>query len=264
MQGHFILHYRIIRKLGAGGMALLAVLAGGAILLCSAASAVRADGVTLLPVKDNTLYEPTLNATSNGAGDNFFAGQTATALKRRGLLAFNVADNIPAGATITSVTLTLHLSRTNPFLGAPAVVELHKLLAAWGEEGSDALGEEGSGAPADSGDATWEHAFFDTTLWSSLGGDFVVAVSASQTVGILNAVDSLNFYSWTGVQMVTDVQSWLNDPSSDFGWIIIGDENATATSKRFDSREDSISAFRPRLDIDFTPLAGSASYKSRG
>lgn len=241
------------------GRTLFAVLIGGAILLCSAPSAVWADGVTLLPVKDNTLYEPALPAVSNGAGNNFFAGRTGTGFKRRGLLAFNVADSIPAGATITSVTLTLHLSRTNPFLGAPAVVELHKLLAAWGEEGSDPLAEEGSGAAADSGDATWEHAFFDTTLWSIPGGDFAGTVSASQTVDTLNAVDSLNFYSWTDVQMVADVQSWLDDPSSDFGWIVIGDEDTTTTTKRFDTREDTIPSFHPRLDIEFTPLPTGVS-----
>lgn len=224
-----------------------------AIALACVASSAGTDSVTLVSSKDNTLYEDTLTFNSNGAGDNFFAGMTATGALRRGLVAFPVADSIPAGATITSVTLTLHLSRTNPFFGALATVELHKTLSEWGEGDSDAIGEEGAGILPDSGDATWVHTFFDTALWSNPGGDFSPGASASQAVDAFSVNDSLNFYTWTSTQMVADVQSWLDDPSSNFGWVVIGNESDLSLIKRFDTREDTMLLFHPRLHVEFTP-----------
>ena len=51
--------------------------------------------------------------------------------------------------------------------------------------------------------------------------------------------------------MTSDVQSWLDDPSTDYGWILIGDEADPRTRKRFDSRHNS--AAPPALVVDFTP-----------
>ena len=83
---------------------------------------------------------------------------------RRGVLAFDIAGTIPVGSTILGVTLSLNMSRTP--LSTPYTVELHKLLADWGEETSLASGEEGDGAPATTNDATWRHRFYDTIFWS--------------------------------------------------------------------------------------------------
>ena len=47
---------------------------------------------------------------ANGAGDYFFAGETAVGSKRRALLRFDVASAIPAGSTIVSAALVLSLS----------------------------------------------------------------------------------------------------------------------------------------------------------
>ena len=37
--------------------------------------------------------------------------------------------------------------------------------------------------------------------------------------------------------MIADVQSWLDSPANNFGWLILGDESGIATAKRFDTRE---------------------------
>jgi hypothetical protein len=191
----------------------------------------NADSVDINPIKDNTLYEydPTEGDLSNALGFHFFAGTTGTSELRRGVLAFDIAGNVPAGSTITGVTLTLNMSRTA--LTDPRTVELHKLLADWGEGTSQASGEEGMGAPATSNDATWRHRFFDTIFWTSEGGDFSTTVSASQSVG------DIGVYMWSSPQMATDVQSWLDDPSTNFGWLVLGDESINGTAKRFDTRE---------------------------
>jgi hypothetical protein len=57
-------------------------------------------------------------------------------------------------------------------------------------------------------------------------------------------------YSWDSTpEMVADVQSWLDDPATNFGWILVGDESQIMTSKRFDSRENPLVQNRPLLRI---------------
>jgi len=53
--------------------------------------------------------------------------------------------------------------------------------------------------------------------------------------------------------MVADVQGWLDQPATNFGWILIGNEAAPTTTKRFDTRESPISSNRPVLEVAFTP-----------
>jgi len=217
-------------------LVLAAALTGIASDLASAAT------ISIMPSKDNTLYEfdPDDGDHSNGAGFHFFAGETAMSELRRGVLAFDIAGSIPPGSIITSVTLSMNMSRT--ISETPRIVELHKLLADWGEGTSHAPGEEGDGAPATTNDATWRHRFFDTIFWAMQGGDFSPTVSASQSVGPLGQ------YTWSSAQMVADVQSWVNNPASNFGWLVVGDESAAGTTKRFDTRE---SASPPVLTIEY-------------
>jgi len=206
-------------------------------------TSVSAGIVNLTPSKDNTLYEydPLEGDMSNALGLHFFSGETAMGELRRGVLAFDIAGNIPPGSKITAVTLSLNMSRTP--LDNPRTVELRKLLADWGEGTSMASGEEGDGAPATPNDATWRHRFFDTIFWTTEGGDFSGTVSASQSVGPLGQ------YTWSSAQMIADVQSWLDNPASNFGWLVLGDESTVLTSKRFDTRE---SASPPVLTIQYT------------
>jgi hypothetical protein len=164
--------------------------------------------VTLNPAKDNTLYENPEGSLSNGAGDHFFAGKTNGGFIRRGLLAFDIAGNIPQGATITQVSLSLSMSRT---VAGNNTVSLHAVSSDWGEGASDAAGNEGGGAGSQSGDATWLHTFFNTNLWTAQGGDFASTASASTVVG------NVGSYIWSSPEMVTDVQSWLDNASTNFG-----------------------------------------------
>ncbi len=226
---------------------ILTALTVGAVLLKTPFAA--ADVVSLAPVRDNTLYEDAAGARSNGAGEHFFAGRTGQsgADRRRGLVAFDVAAAVSAGSTIESVTLRLYMSRSRS--GARSV-EVRRALAASGEGTSDAGGEEGDGAPSTAGDATWLHTFYPDSFWSSPGGDFAATASAALTVS------GTGFYSWSTTAMAADVQSWLDDPASDFGWVLVGAETAPGTAKRFDSRENPNTGRRPSLEITFTPPAG--------
>ena len=212
------------------------------------------DVININPSKDNTLYEfvPADGDTSNALGVHLFAGMTAEPEVRRGLVAFDIAGSIPAGSTITSVSLSMNMSRT---ISDARIVELHVLLADWGEGTSNADGQEGDGAPATTNDATWRHRFYDTIFWTTQGGDFSGTVSASVSVG------GIGQYTWTSAQMVADVQSWLNNPASNFGWLLLGDESTSPTSKRFDTRE---STSPPVLTVTYTPPTSTILLRAAG
>ena len=70
--------------------------------ISGAAAVSQADLVTVVSDLDNTMYSEN-GGTSNGAGTHIFAGKTKGDLGtmiRRGLVGFDVAGAIPAGATI--------------------------------------------------------------------------------------------------------------------------------------------------------------------
>ena len=208
----------------------------------------RADTVTLNPIQDNTLYQDDFGQTSDGSGQYFFAGRTAAGLIRRGLISFDIADNVPAGSTILSVTLTLHMSHVS-FSPPEVEVDLHQVVSAWGEGASVAPGNEGMGGPAMAGDATWLHTFYDTDFWAQPGGDFAPNVSGNA------AVLDVGFYSFDSQfnpGMLVDVQQWLDQPDTNNGWMVMmADEFFPLSAKRFDSRENTNPSFQPTLTVDY-------------
>lgn len=206
----------------------------------TAAGAATARTLTLEPAQDNTLYENETGNISNGAGQHLFAGKTNRGEIRRAVLAFDLSA-IPPGATVISATLTMNMSKS---IAGPLAVSLHTLETDWGEGASDAVGDEGAGAAAMPGDATWLYTFFDTASWTTPGGDFAAQPSATTQVG------GVGRYDWSSTGLLADVQRWVADPASNFGWIVIGDESADPTAKRFDSRENE-PANRPLLTITY-------------
>ena len=152
------------------------------------AGVTTATTVELTPSKDNTLIQAPVG-NSNGAGDGIYAGRVGSfgmGTFRRGLLAFDLSP-IPAGSTIDSVTLTLEMAQSQT--ADLFTISLHRVSADWGEAGS--VGS-GSGSAAHPGDATWLLRFFNTQAWTTAGGDFTPAPSASRSVG------GIGPYSWTG------------------------------------------------------------------
>lgn len=205
----------------------------------------QAQSVTITPSQDNTLYENASGSLSNGAGQYLFAGRTAQSSGsiRRAVLQFDVAGSVPAGATITGATLTLNMNRS---ISGAENISIHPLTTAWGEGASDAPGQEGSGAASTTNDATWIHAFFSTTNWTTAGGDFNPTASATTSVA------GNGFYSWASAIVTSDVQGWVTNPATNFGWIMIGNESSSTTAKRFASKEFATAANRPQLTINYT------------
>ncbi|MEA2463756.1 MAG: hypothetical protein QOJ98_1503 [Acidobacteriota bacterium] len=198
--------------------------------------------IVLTPSKDNTLYQSSDGSLSNAKGIHLFAGATGSRSLRRALLAFDVASQIPPGSRITRVTLELQLSLT---IAGPQPMTLHRVTADWGEGASGAGPvRDGVGTDAEAGDATWLHRFFPGQPWATQGGDFNAAADATAIVEESG--------SWQSSEaMIARVQGWLDQPSTNFGWIVIGNETRSTTAKRFDSREDDPASGRPALTVEF-------------
>ena len=174
-----------------------------------------------------------------------FAGKTREGDIRRSLIRFDVGAAVPAGSTVTAVSLTLTVSRS---IASATEIGLHTVLGAWQEGAADALGNEGSGAAAEAtdGDVTWTHRVFGSEAWDTPGGDFSPDASATVTVNGRGA------YPWDSTsQLVADVQAWLDDPTGNFGWLISGDESNNQTANRFDSSENPEPAGRPVLVVEY-------------
>jgi hypothetical protein len=215
---------------------------------CIAHSAAFAETLVVTASKDNTLYESTGAQLSNGQGIYLFAGLTDQGRVRRGLIAFDLSA-IPSNATITDVSLSLFLSRPRGDATAETI-DLFKVLKDWGEGNSNAGTPGGGGAPAQPGDATWLYNVFNTSFWDTPGGDASSTVSASSDVSTNN-----RNYIWSGSGMVADVQSWIANPASNFGWLIIGNEGNQQSAQRFHTSENTSN--KPQLTVTYN--VGSAS-----
>jgi hypothetical protein len=200
--------------------------------------------VVLTPAKDNTLFEASDGSLSNGSGVHLFAGATNSDQLRRAVMAFDIASQIPPGSRISGAVLRLQVSNT---ISGPQLLALQPLTSDWGEGSSDAGPvRDGIGSASRAGDATWIHTFHPDRFWSTPGGDFASTPDASTAVGLGGS------YSWgSSAAMIARVQDWLDRPSANFGWIVIGNEGSSRTTKRFDSREIRPDATSPALTIEF-------------
>ena len=203
--------------------------------------------VPLEPAKDTTIFSESV-LESNGAGGALYVGRTGTLPGggvRRALLAFDVGASVLPGSVVTNVSLTLHLGNVPSQSVASPTVSLHRVLKNWGEAGSVSQG--GKGGAAQPGDATWGSAFFTTDQWSVPGGDFVASASASHLMA-----DGATIQVWTSTpKLVEDVQSWV-DGASDYGWILISDEQTNFSVRQFSSGDSAADVLRPVLTIEYT------------
>lgn len=181
----------------------------------------------------DTYLDQKNSGSSFGNGTAIHVGRTGTdgnpAHERRGLIHFDIAGSIPAGSLINSVTLSMFLNQEAGSAGAgacpspvPNTIELRPATVNWTES------------------STWN------TMNANFGG-----ISASTTV------NGIGTKTWpTGgasdAFLVADVQNWLDNPGSNFGWMLKG-TNVNCTAKQLRSSEG---APVPQLQIDYTPGGG--------
>ncbi len=221
--------------------------------LIGLASMARAETVTVRPAADTTLFESAPN-DNMGGWTHVVSGTTGSQADRtrnRGLLRFDVAGSVPAGAQVISARLALEVVRipANVGGGGPvaSVFGLHRVLRPWGE--GDKLGDRGF--PADSGEATWNHRFAFAQSWTSPGGaagsDFAESPSATTAIS-----GKARYEFGPAPALAADVQAWLDRPADNHGWLLLSQsEGSQKTARAFGSREDPDHA--PQLVIEFEP-----------
>jgi hypothetical protein len=203
----------------------------------------------LSPLKDNTVFSENGNMSS-GAGTEMYIGRTgsnANNALRRGLLQFKL-DTIPSNAVISSVTLSITCTKYSSIGPANSPVGVYVAKQSWGEGLSVSLA--GFGAQATNGDATWSCRFSNgaggcTQSWTAGGGDYQVPNSASVSVG---GTGSYTFASNTA--LIADVKRWVDTPSLNFGWILVGDETTSNSARAFTAKEHTLKG--SKLTVSYT------------
>jgi len=144
----------------------------------------------------------------------------------------NFIAALSAGARVSSAELTLIVTKANT---GGLLCNLHRVLRSWAE-GSEIGG--GNGAPAVQGETTWLARFHPDTFWDAPGAtngiDFSSAPSATAVLGGAGSANVL-----TAPALAADVQAWLDQPASNFGWVLLAsDETVVQTARRIGSREN--------------------------
>lgn len=192
----------------------------------------RADSVTLRPVADTSLFES--NPENNlGRSAALPVGTINRGLKSRLLLRFDIAGAVPPGAAIVDASLVVKVVNAG---GVDSNFRFHRLRVDWGE----GVGTGNTGAAAGPSEATWKERFGSVSTWSAPGAaaptDYVAAPSFTLP---LRGLGEYTMVSGPETGMVSDIQLWLANPASNYGWIVLSDQEATPqTSKRLASRED--------------------------
>jgi hypothetical protein len=194
-------------------------------------AAATAQTVVSIPcAADATLYESATGSLANGSGTGLFLGLNAQNLARRSVLRFDVAAHLPPGAIVIATSLTLNITQSNA--ASPTTITGHRLLASFGEGPSSPPGNGGAGTTPQAGDSTWLHRFFPGSTWSTPGGDFDPVPSLTAEMPITGSFSSEPLRAANEV-----VQSWLDSPATNFGWLLKVDETAPVPARRIESRE---------------------------
>jgi len=198
------------------------------------AGTARADSLILNPAGDASISEKNLN-TPMGYESTLEAGTTGPSAgykSSRALLRFNPTNSVPTNAIVTSAALILTLTQDPP-TQTNLWFDLRMLLRAWSESV-----------------VTWTNRLSPAAPWSVPGGaapaDYASTVTQSN---LIRGVGSYTFAS--NSNMVADVQSWVSNPDSNFGWILICQQQGLSQRERkFGSREDAANA--PSLVVQYT------------
>ena len=234
-------------------VARVAIFTSLSLLIAAESSA----ATTSIPAsRDTSIYQNSPNNSAGGAA-GIFAGTNGQGSPRRGMIKFDVASIVPAGARIIAADLRMYLGNASN-LTALRTIGIHQLNVDWGEgvsgSSNPAIGGGGNGFAAGAGDATWNERLSGSASWASPGatGDFNPVASATTTAG--RALDSPFFWLSTP-RLVSDVQGWLDAPATNFGWALVNtNEISPQTVRVFYSSEATQTSTGAPLDPSWRPM----------
>jgi hypothetical protein len=205
--------------------------------------------ITNLPAADASLMEVAPD-NSNGGQPFVMAGRTQNSPRVRALYRFDLTA-LPTNTVVLGGILRFDCTgqSSEPMCVTNSTMGLHRMLRAWGEGTNAPTMNPGQGAPAQPGDATWNHAFYPTNSWSASGGLSDVDFAASESSFALVSAPNVTYAFESTPEFAEDLRMWVENPALNFGWMIIGTEDVICSAKRLNSREDANS--QPQLEIEF-------------
>lgn len=160
--------------------------------------------------------------TTNRGTETTFVVDTAVGVEtdqRKGLLKFDIST-IPVGSTVVGAYLDLWISAEGQGF------KMHRMLISWDE--SSTYNSLSGGVDND-------------------GVDAAVAIDAQNAIN-LDTIVSVTLK--TNLALST-IQGWVNDPSTNYGWLLEQISSATGDGLQFDSRQSITASRRPKLTIRY-------------
>ncbi|MFE6074186.1 polymorphic toxin type 8 domain-containing protein [Paenibacillus sp. NPDC057886] len=194
-------------------------------------------------------------ATDTTLGVGLYKDATSSNIIRS-LIQFDTST-IPQGAKVLTADLNLWLASVSNNTNVD--ITLNSVNKAWTEYS-----------------ASWMYADA-TNLWSKLGGDFNASQVATTSVGPLTSL-SAN-YKWS--LPANMLEKWINDPTSNKGFMLKSNSETTNSYKKFISGDDTSNPdYTPLLSVTYTsasrlglkdywtydshPIANGTSYTNLG
>ena len=188
----------------------------------------------ITPLADTYITQQFPDGNNAGATELICGAQGGMAgnARNRPLFKFDPADSIPQGAKITGVRFTIVITKAPP-AGIDSRFGLRRVLRDWNVT-----------------QTTWKLRLAPSVAWGAQGGaagtDYSNAISASALIS-----DEGPYVYDSTAALVADVQSWLDDPATNFGWILISDQESQAFSaRRLASANHGTDL--PALEVDYT------------
>ena len=209
----------------------------GAVFLASFfafAAAALGGTVTLSPLADSEMRQ--LSPDSNfGSATAMVSGQVGSGGHfevRRALLRFDLRGQIPVGAIVNSAALQISAVLMLPLNPVNSDFGVHRLLEDWDES-----------------NVTWNSRLAGVA-WSAPGASGTADSVPNPSATVF--VTGLGNYTFSATaNLISDVQAWLDDPTINFGWLLLSEEGGPYTARHFATRED-IMGNAPVLTIDFS------------
>ena len=210
----------------------------------------RAASVTLVAVSDTSLFQSKPDADLGAT--TMLSGTNQLYSRGRALFSFDMGG-IPAGALISEVQVLIHVTRRpDPDQHSGPVdsdFSLFRLFVSWGE----GTGSDATGSAAVPGAATWNERHFGSTPWASPGGQ--IGTDFANNPSATTSVSNVGEYTWgSSSELVDDVRSWIADPASNHGFILISEsEDSLGSGRRFGAIEQPGGSIPPaRLVVTYS------------
>jgi hypothetical protein len=231
----------------------------GLLVIGSADRALAATQV--LAPSDDTFINSASPDNDNGASSSVFTGTDGHGGAMRGLIRFAMPPGLQGHVTVTGAQLRLVVRALPNGTTAPATVEtLAAVSQSWLEgngvgetSGTYTVGQACGGSITG---ATWNDTMCTTaTAWLSAGGTVAASPSAQASTSGVAAGSPVLWDSAANPGMTSDVQSWIDAPTTNDGWRMASStEGVAGSAQRFYSKESGTSA--PSLTITYTCKPG--------